>query len=179
MFIAFVGGAFVVLTKTFPYPLFNDAHKAARAVLKQNTLIDLYTQSDLWREARREDRGVTVHDPDRAYQGLTLYTSGDGSHADLVNMDGEVLHRWALPYSEVWDQTPQAGRHARTITSTGARRGYSQRRPAGDLHRQQRYPLGLWPGAPERGFGSDLGLPRQHPPRPGHHPGRRRGRPHP
>lgn len=106
VFIAFVGGAFVVLTKTYPYPLFNDAHKAARAVLKQNTLIDLYTQSDLWREARREERGVTVHDPDRAYQGLTLYTSGDGSHADLVNMDGEVLHRWALPYSEVWEQSP-------------------------------------------------------------------------
>ncbi|MFP1679979.1 arylsulfotransferase family protein [Alloalcanivorax sp. C16-2] len=112
VFIAFVGGAFVVLTKTYPYPLFNDAHKAAQAVLKQNTLIDLYTQSDLWREARRDERGVTIHDPERAYQGLTLYTSGDGSHADLVDMEGKVLHRWALPYSKVWEQSPP-GRAAR------------------------------------------------------------------
>ena len=106
VFIAFVAGAFVVLTRTFPYPLFNDAHKAAGALLQQHSLSDLYTQSDLWRDARRDDRGVTVHDRRRAQPGLTLYTSGDGSHASLIDMDGREVHRWALPYSQVWQQSP-------------------------------------------------------------------------
>jgi len=106
VFIAFVAGAFMVLTRTFPYPLFNDAHKAAGALIQQTTLSDLYTQSDLWRDARRDDRGVTVHDAGRAYPGFTLYTSGDGSYASLVDMDGREVHRWQLPYSQVWDQSP-------------------------------------------------------------------------
>jgi hypothetical protein len=36
---------------------------------------------------------------------VTLYTSGDGAHAVLVSMTGEILHEWRLPFSEVWDDT--------------------------------------------------------------------------
>jgi hypothetical protein len=36
-FLAFLGGAFVVLTKVFPYDYLNNAHEAIIAVYKQQT----------------------------------------------------------------------------------------------------------------------------------------------
>src|SRR5206468_12964246 len=48
---------------------------------------------------RRARTGLTVHDPDRAFQGYTLFTSmlGDGT-VYLVDMRGEVVHTWRMPY---------------------------------------------------------------------------------
>ncbi|MCP4806689.1 MAG: hypothetical protein GY884_15210 [Proteobacteria bacterium] len=46
--------------------------------------------------------GVTVHDPERAQQGLNFYVSGHGPEALLVDMDGSVLHRWRRSFEEVW-----------------------------------------------------------------------------
>ena len=54
---------------------------------------------------RSEQSGVTIHDPARAADGVTLYTSGDGAHAVLISMTGEVLHEWRLPFSAVWDES--------------------------------------------------------------------------
>ncbi|WP_342596228.1 arylsulfotransferase family protein [Salinicola lusitanus] len=105
-FMAFIGGAFVILTKSFPYTYLDDAHKAAVAVIAQQSDDDLYTGTDLWRDARRDDRGTTIDDPEKAYEGLTLYTSGDGPYANLVDMHGKVVHRWELPYSDVWETSP-------------------------------------------------------------------------
>lgn len=105
-FIAFIGGAFVILTKTFPYAYLDDAYKAAGALVKQYASDDLYADSDLWREARRSDQGVTIDDASKAYDGLTLYTSGDGTYANLIDMQGNVVHHWELPYSAIWDTSP-------------------------------------------------------------------------
>ena len=41
---------------------------------------------------------VTVHDRERAFQGMNLYVSGHAPEAILMNMDGEVLHRWHYSY---------------------------------------------------------------------------------
>ena len=38
--------------------------------------------------------GVVLHDRELAEQGLNLYTSGHAPEAILVDMDGEVIHRW-------------------------------------------------------------------------------------
>jgi hypothetical protein len=46
--------------------------------------------------------GVTRHDPKRAFQGLNLYTAGHEPAAFLIDMRGEVLHRWAKTFEEVW-----------------------------------------------------------------------------
>lgn len=111
-FIAFVSGALITLSQSFPYRYLNDAYKAGQAALAQLTDTDLYTETHLWRQARRQDRGVTLHDPQGAFEGMTLYTSGDGSYANLVDMQGDVVHRWALPYRDIWTQSP-AGRAPR------------------------------------------------------------------
>ncbi|EPC00330.1 hypothetical protein L861_07480 [Litchfieldella anticariensis FP35 = DSM 16096] len=107
IFLAFAGGAFVVLAKVFPYEYFHDAYQAGQALLKQRSVDNPYTQTDQWRDARTDERGVTINNQEEAYEGLTLYTSGDGNYANLIDMEGNVVHRWSLPYREVWDKSPQ------------------------------------------------------------------------
>lgn len=43
-------------------------------------------------------RGVTTHEPSRAYAGLNLYSSGHAPEAILMDMNGEILHRWHFPF---------------------------------------------------------------------------------
>lgn len=52
------------------------------------------------------ERVITVHDASRAQPGLNLWTSGHGAEAFLSTMAGEVVHRWAKPYAEVWEDEP-------------------------------------------------------------------------
>lgn len=112
LFFAFLGGSYVVLAKIFPYAYFDDAYKAAWAlVAQQHTIDNPYTQTDQWRPARTEDPGVTLYDPKRAYNGYTLYTSGGGTYASLIDMHGHEVHRWQLSYSALWKTTPD-GRKA-------------------------------------------------------------------
>lgn len=45
---------------------------------------------------------VSEHDPEAAYQGLNLYTSGHAAEAVLMDMSGQVLHRWRYPLRRLW-----------------------------------------------------------------------------
>ena len=59
LFLAFLGGTLVVLAKVFPYEWLNDAYKAGHALIVQDSIHDRYTQTDQWRSARTDKRGVT------------------------------------------------------------------------------------------------------------------------
>ncbi|MDZ4860706.1 MAG: arylsulfotransferase family protein [Candidatus Hydrogenedentes bacterium] len=50
--------------------------------------------------------GVTIHDTDRAEAGLNLVMSGHKPGAAIMDMQGAVLHEWALTFSEVWPNRP-------------------------------------------------------------------------
>ncbi|MBD3367970.1 MAG: hypothetical protein GF405_07345 [Candidatus Eisenbacteria bacterium] len=50
--------------------------------------------------------GVTLHDSLRAYGALNLYVSGHLPGAVLMDMDGEVLHRWEASFLDVWRAAP-------------------------------------------------------------------------
>ncbi len=41
--------------------------------------------------------GVTIHDPDRAWSGLSFYHSANGDSALLIDMEGRPVHRWRFP----------------------------------------------------------------------------------
>ena len=41
--------------------------------------------------------GVTEHDPSRAFPGFTLFSPSDGSETFLIDMSGELVHKWDLP----------------------------------------------------------------------------------
>lgn len=102
VFLGFVGGAYVVLAQVFPYPFLRDAYAAGTALMTtRREQGDLFTSGLLWLPARTPDRGVVVHDPERAQPGYTLYTSGHTPSAFLIDMDGKVVHEWHLPYSAV------------------------------------------------------------------------------
>jgi outer membrane protein assembly factor BamB len=105
LFLCFVVGAWVVLAQVFPYPYLAQAYEGGRALLAKETQYRDPFRTDFWKPVRTAAIGVTRHDPVKAQQGLTLYTSGHEARADLVAMDGEVVHTWQLPFSAVWDET--------------------------------------------------------------------------
>jgi hypothetical protein len=102
LFLSFVGGAMVVQSGVFPAEFLRNAWKAADALRIRREILSDPLRTNLWQPARSPRRGVIVHDPLRAQQGYTLYTSGDGAVARLIDMDGLVLHEWRRPYSTVW-----------------------------------------------------------------------------
>lgn len=111
-FLTFVAGAFLMEARLFPASLVERAYFGARAAYQSfATYRDPYTTS-LWYPVRSGAKGVTVHDPSQAFEGLTLYTSGHDAVAYLVDMDGTLLHQWHRPYSTVWrpDAGPKAPR---------------------------------------------------------------------
>ena len=42
--------------------------------------------------------GLTVHLPDKAYHGYTLFAPLSGTNVYLIDMRGGVVHRWNMPY---------------------------------------------------------------------------------
>jgi hypothetical protein len=105
LFLCFVGGAWVVLAKVFPYQYLSEAYEGGKALLEKETQYRDPYKTDFWKPARTTATGVTRHDPAKAQPGLTLYTSGQEARAYLVAMDGQVVHEWQLPFSAVWDET--------------------------------------------------------------------------
>jgi hypothetical protein len=56
----------------------------------------------------RTNETVTIYDADRAWNGLNLFTSGHAPAAYLVDMNGQVVHRWFRDYRDIW---PDADPH--------------------------------------------------------------------
>ncbi|MGB7757953.1 MAG: arylsulfotransferase family protein [Salinisphaera sp.] len=102
LFLAFAAGIGVSLTQVWPYPIFHDAYKAGMAEWSQSQAAVNPLATDLWRRARTNARGVTMHDAAKMQPGYTLFTSGDGNVARLIDADGHVIHEWKMPFSKVW-----------------------------------------------------------------------------
>jgi hypothetical protein len=54
-----------------------------------------------------EDSGVIIHKPDKAYRGYNIYCSRTSPEVLLIDMAGEVVHRWSYPQigEGIWDHT--------------------------------------------------------------------------
>jgi len=52
------------------------------------------------------EAGVSVRDAERVQPGLNLYSSGHAPEAYLMDGEGQLLHRWGLPYDSVPDAPP-------------------------------------------------------------------------
>ena len=104
--LSFVAGAASFFFKTYPYGPLRNAFLGAQALY---TKYVVYRRDDinhkyLWTPSRREETGVTLYQPDRAFDGLTLYMSTHAQEAHLIDMSGETVHQWSLPFSEAWPQ---------------------------------------------------------------------------
>jgi hypothetical protein len=58
-------------------------------------------------EERPSLRNVSqVDKPDKTCDGFTLCMWGKGSQAVLIDMRGEVVHSWHVPFSKIWSDPP-------------------------------------------------------------------------
>jgi hypothetical protein len=103
-FLAFVAGSFTMYSSVFPADRLRPAFQGGMALYDRLHSYRDRFETDFWKPARTDARGVVRHDRTRAQPGLTLYSSGHDQRAFLIDMDGRVVHEWALPYSKVWDR---------------------------------------------------------------------------
>jgi hypothetical protein len=76
-----------------------DQSGASSSVVQQLTALPYFAGS----VAVSDETGYgTFHDPERAWQGLNLYTSGHTPGAFVMDMDGHILHTWHYDIADVW-----------------------------------------------------------------------------
>ncbi len=141
-FLAFVGGAFVVLTKAFPYEYFNNAYQAMDALYHQSQDYQSPYQTNLWRPTRTDLRGVTLHKPGKVFYGFTLYSSSDAQRAILIDVNGKVARMESPDSEDLGQSRSQAATGG--IHLLGVRAYVSQWRSDRAGRRHGRHPLGLW-----------------------------------
>ena len=49
-----------------------------------------------------EKSGVTIYKPDKCYKSYTLYSSRQTEVANLIDMEGNIVHRWSYPQGYTW-----------------------------------------------------------------------------
>lgn len=103
-FLVFTAGAMTILTGTFPSEILRNSYRAGEAWLAGIEMSKQVFKTNLWHRARTDVRGVAVHVPAQAMAGYTLFTSGDGPYARLVDMQGRAVHEWRKPFSAVWHE---------------------------------------------------------------------------
>jgi hypothetical protein len=54
-------------------------------------------------DANAELRGVVLHDRDRSFDGVNLYSSRIRTEARMIDNDGVELHRWQFPGEDGWE----------------------------------------------------------------------------
>jgi hypothetical protein len=64
-------------------------------------------------KAAHAREGVTRFDPERSAGGLNLVVSAHAPEAQLMDMDGTVVHRWLRPSADIWPGPKQKRRGAR------------------------------------------------------------------
>ncbi|PRD45964.1 hypothetical protein C5748_00190 [Phyllobacterium phragmitis] len=103
----FVAGAIVTTGEIFPGPQIAAAYEGGRALYDKIVNYQNVYNTDLWYPQRSNKRGVTAYLPGKAQEGLTLYTSGDGPAAYLIDMKGRIVHQWRRPFSTLWPNGPR------------------------------------------------------------------------
>jgi hypothetical protein len=53
---------------------------------------------------------VTADEPRQTCDGFTLVTTTEASRATLLEMKGNIVHRWELPFSRAWPRAPHIRR---------------------------------------------------------------------
>lgn len=103
-FLVFIAGSLVTVAGLFPADHVENAYRAGLALYSKATRQGDRFSTDLWRPASRTERGLARAEAERAQPGLTLYASGHGPFALLVDLEGNLRHQWHKPYSEVWEE---------------------------------------------------------------------------
>lgn len=104
--LSFLAGAYVSEFETFPYPqLLERPFKALRAKTEKAQRDHSPKGSLWWDEVKHDKKGVTRYDESKAFDGFTVYSTHEPG-AWLIDMEGNVIHEWRLPFFDAWPDPP-------------------------------------------------------------------------
>jgi hypothetical protein len=104
--LTFMAGTAVMFFRLPPSGFFETAFAGARAwyARGQSTAdTSLYA-------TQKAKAGVRKYETAKTFDGLTLYTTTEGSRARLIDMHGKLVHQWQLPFSKAFPRTPHIAR---------------------------------------------------------------------
>jgi hypothetical protein len=96
--LGFLYGAAVMYYQLPPYDFLDKCFTGARAWQERGQSTIPVLSPEMAKVAKQE--GITVDKAEKTFDGFTLYTMSDGSRATLLDMRGNVVHRWELPFSQ-------------------------------------------------------------------------------
>ncbi len=106
VFLSFVAGGAVQFFNLPTADFMRKAFSAAEALNERELHTpDMGTSQDVLNHI-----SVTSDDPKRTYDGFTLVTTTEAARATLLNMSGDIVHRWELPFSRAWPTAPHVRR---------------------------------------------------------------------
>lgn len=104
LFLAFIAGAWWAWRPMFPFePHVRQAFTGLLVTWQGLSNPPRPFENDLWMAGEDLGEGVVHHLAAATSPGYTLITAAQ--RAALVDLDGTVLHEWALPYAEIRDTT--------------------------------------------------------------------------
>ncbi len=86
----------------FPGTVFNTASTGLESALKQRKQLGRDFNAGAISPATHKLRGVTHLNHSLVQPGYTLYSSGESQSAKLIDLDGNVVHRWDFSYEDLW-----------------------------------------------------------------------------
>ncbi|MBW2528829.1 MAG: hypothetical protein JRI23_31930 [Deltaproteobacteria bacterium] len=99
LLLAFVAGAAVHYYRVPPGQFLDDAFRAARAWRIQRQALATPYPLASFHKARTDARGVTVHVPDRAWDGYVAYSAPTAEPGvELIDLTGQRLRSWPVPF---------------------------------------------------------------------------------
>lgn len=100
MALSYLFGAVTILTELPPTAFLRKAFAGAKAWSEREKARH---QSPPWlRNRPRAQTTITLDKPGQTFDGYTLYTTVEGSGAVLMDMHGNEVHRWNLPFDPAW-----------------------------------------------------------------------------
>jgi hypothetical protein len=102
VFLAFIIGGISTYYKYPPYQWINEAEMAKTAYKEKERNIKKAKEDKVIKVAKSEAKTFK----EGTFKGYTLYTPIMSLNAVLIDMDGNVVHQWGKPFSELWPDPP-------------------------------------------------------------------------
>jgi hypothetical protein len=108
-FLSFFGGVLVGEYDVRPfYSLLRPAFGLAGLFCDRPMDGALLENSGLWSARPAGKTGLVYAAPTQAFDGYTLLSSAHEQSAFLYDMQGELVHKWHLPFEQAWETPPYA-----------------------------------------------------------------------
>ena len=89
----------------WPYPILSNAFQAGKAWHEKSSPKSRHN-TNFYHLTKHNKCGIFKYNKQKAYNGHTLFVSGHDQKALLILMDGNIIHEWHIPFSQVWSNPP-------------------------------------------------------------------------